>query len=173
MRSFGDDPVEAQLQVRAGKAQRVSDGRFLPVDEPLVHGPEVALAHVDLQVVHDLGHQRQLLRGPDRPAQAGRGAGRRLLPRAHVLQRLGDVEGLQRVIESHRESRAAKAGADPGGEPRGIVQDRRVQRRVVPPALRHLARCSASLFLLSRSMRRGAQSPSRCPPLFRSAASSQ
>ena len=59
-----------------------------------------------------------------------------------VFQRLGDVEGLQRVIEGDRETRPRKLEEIPWGQPRGVVQDRRVQGGIVPPAFRHLARVS-------------------------------
>ena len=85
------------------------------------------------QFVDQPGHQRQLLGRPDRAADPDRIVGRRLLPGVDVLQRLGQVEVLQRIVENNLEPRAGQALQAAFVETGGFIDQIRIERGEVPP----------------------------------------
>jgi len=64
---------------------------------------------------------------------------RRLPPRLDVLQRLGQVELLQRVVEMDLKPRPAQLEQVLFLQPGGVFQDLGIERRVVPPVGCNLA----------------------------------
>ena len=63
-----------------------------------------AVPHVEAELVDDARDERQLLGRPDRAADADRIVVGALPPRVDVLQRLGEIELLERVVEDDREA---------------------------------------------------------------------
>ena len=129
------DALEAQLLVGPGETQWVRNrhGSAGGVD-PFVHAPEMGLADVQVQLVDQPGHQRQLLGRADRTADAGRIVVGRAAPGVDVFQRLGQIEIFERVVHHHAEAGPAQARQVRGRQPGGVVENLGVQRRVVPPA---------------------------------------
>src|SRR5262249_15521395 len=95
-----------------------------------------------VQLVDQPGHQRQLLRRTNRSANTRGPLGRRLPPRGDVLQRLGEVKLLDRVVKADGEAFARQSSQVGGRKPSCVVQNLAVQRRVVPPVGRDLAQSS-------------------------------
>ena len=92
-----------------------------------------AVPQIELQLVDQPGDERQLLGRADRAADAGRVVGRRLPPGRDVFQRLGQIEIFERVVELDGEAWPGQPEQIVGRQPRGVVQDRRIERRVIPP----------------------------------------
>ncbi len=111
--------------------------------DPFVHAPEMGLADVQVQLVDQPGHQRQLLGRADRTADAGRIVVGRAAPGVDIFQRLGQIEIFERVVHHHAEAGPAQARQVLGRQPGGVVENLGVQRRVVPPAGGNLADRSA------------------------------
>src|SRR5206468_10041566 len=103
--------VETQLAIRALEAERMRDRHF-PASrgiEPFVHTPEMSRADVEPKRVDDARHERQVLGGTDRPADADGVGVRTPAPRLYVLERLGEVEVLERVVQDDAEAGTGEA----------------------------------------------------------------
>ena len=127
--------VKAELAVGSLKRQRMLQSDFLlgVLVIPFIHAPEVAVFDRYAEIIDQTRHQRELLRGPDRPANARRIVRRGLLPGVDVLQRLGQVKVLQGVKHHHFEAGAGELAQIPFSKPGGIVDKVIFQRGVVPP----------------------------------------
>jgi len=87
----------------------------------------------DPQVIHQPGHQRQLLGRADRAADADRVIGGGLLPGVDVFQGFGQEELLQRVIDRHLKAGTAELLYILQGQPGSVPQDLRVEGGIIPP----------------------------------------
>ena len=127
------EPVEEQRAVAALEGKRVRDGHLRAVEQPLVHAPEMAGAHVEPEFIDEPRDERELLGRADGAADAGGIVVGALPPRVHVFERLGEVEIGERVVHHHAESGARKAGEIARGEARGFVDEVGWETGVVPP----------------------------------------
>ena len=127
----------AKLKGKSSEASRPSIG-------PFVHAPEMAMPQVQIQLVDQPCHQRQLLGGADRAANAGRPLGRGLPPGSDVFQGLGQIKLFERVVELDCKTLAGERAQVVGRKPRGVVQNLAIERRVVPPIRRNFAERSHS-----------------------------
>ena len=101
------DAVETQFAVGSLEAEWMRHLDFsagLDV-EPLVHAPEMPAADVEVERVDDARDEGKLLRGADRAADADRVVVGALPPRLDVLERLGEIELFERVVEHDPEAR--------------------------------------------------------------------
>ena len=135
------DPVETQFAVGPLEAQWMRHLDFatgLDV-EPLVHAPEMPAADVELERVDDARDERKVLGGANRAADADRAVVGALPPRLDVLERFGEIELFERIVEHHAKARPRQSQEIAGFEPRRLVDNRAVERGVVPPVWRDRA----------------------------------
>ena len=118
------------------------NGRLPAVDEPLVHAPEMAAADVQAEGVDDPGHQRELLGGTDRTADADGIIVAALPPGVNVLKRLGKVEVLQRVIQDDLEAGPGELGQVAAVIRASGFDDLGVKGCIIPPIRCDGAECS-------------------------------
>ena len=89
--------------------------------------------NVELEIVHQPGDEGKLLRRADRTTHADRIVRGRLPPRGHILQRLGQIEVFQAVIEDDLKTGPRKPLHRFRRQLRHRVDQFLVQGRVIPP----------------------------------------
>ena len=141
-RKFGPDATEAQFAVGAFEGEGVRDGRFLSVEIPLVHAPEVGRLKAEPKFIDNPRNQRELFRRTNGTADPDGIVRRRLPPGSDVFERLGEVEIFQGVVEDDSESLAGKPGHRLRCEAGGFFNQGVVEGRVVPPVRRDSAQFS-------------------------------
>ncbi len=145
------DAVKTQLAVGLFKRQRMFHRNLLLAVVPLVHTPKMAGAHIEAQRVNEARDKRQLLRGADGAADAHGIVGRGLPPCFDVLQRLGQVKILQRVVHFHGEAGAREAFHLARRQLGGVADNVVVERGVVPPVGGDGAELAGHVRFLSRA----------------------
>src|SRR6185369_6196619 len=65
---FLPDAAEAHFAIRLLERERMRDGRFLAVEEPFVHTPEMRGTNIQAEIVHKPRDERQLFGGTNRTA---------------------------------------------------------------------------------------------------------
>ncbi len=127
------DPIKAHLTIAPLEGQRMRDRRHLAIDDPLVHAPEMRVMKFQPKLIDHPCDQWELLGRANGSAEAYRIVRRRLFPSTDVFQRLRAVELFQRLVEDDLESGAGKTKQRFRRESGGFINDRGVQRGVVPP----------------------------------------
>ena len=129
------DAVEAEFAVGALEGERVRHRHFLLrlVVIPFVHAPEVGVLQVEAELVDQAGDEGELFGRTDRAADTDGVVGRSLLPGGDVFQGFGEIEVLEGVIHHHLEARSRELAQVPLRELRGVIDERGVERGVVPP----------------------------------------
>ena len=135
------DAVEAEFAVGALEGERVRHRYFLPrlVVIPFVHAPEVGMLQAEAEFVDQAGDEWKLFGRADRAADADGVVGRGLLPGGDILQGFGEIEVLEGVVHHHLEARTRELAQVAFGELRRVVDERGVERGVVPPVGRDVA----------------------------------
>src|SRR5437870_4660594 len=90
-------------------------------------------ADVESQIIHQPCDERQLLRWPNRSADAGRVVMRRLFPRVDVFERFREIKFLERIVKQDFESWPRKLEHFFRCQARGSLNDFLVERGVIPP----------------------------------------
>src|ERR1041385_1554113 len=92
------DAVEAQLSIGLFKRKRVRRRRFLAVEKPFVHPPEMRGFDVQPEVIHQASDQRQLLRRADWTTDPYWVINRRLFPGGDIFKGFGQVKLFEGVV---------------------------------------------------------------------------
>ena len=130
---FRADAVEAELAVGPLEAEGIVGTDLFVAHDPFVHAPEVRVAKVDLEVVNETGDQGEVRDGSDGAADSGRLRRGGAAPGFDVLERLGEIDVLEGVVDADLETGTGHGEDLVGGEARRVFDDRRVEGRVVPP----------------------------------------
>src|ERR1035438_9102519 len=107
--------------------------RLFAVEIPFVHAPEMPGANLQVEVVHEARHQRELFRRPNRSTDAYRVVGRGLLPGGDVFERLSQIKLFERVVEHDLEAGPRQLEHLLGRQGSGVTDDGVVERGVIPP----------------------------------------
>ena len=109
------------------------------VFDPFVHAPEMGVQFGEIHVhgIDDARHKRQLLRRPDRPADAARMSRGGLLPGFDIFQSFSQIELLDRIIHHDFEARAAQLGHVFNRQTGDIRHQLVADRRIIPPVGSH------------------------------------
>src|SRR2546421_12630060 len=101
--------------------------------DPFVHAPEMGVVELELERINDARDQRQLLRWTDRATDPGRLAGRGLLPSFNIFERFREIKILERFVVVNRETGSRQFEQTLLRQLRGVFEDFRIQRGVIPP----------------------------------------